>query len=113
MHLVARKEHVGVLAHSPKLGVLGVAPKRLPEVAALKGDTLDAVALLDDVVGKVIWQLPGSILSTRAKPLSSSVPSATVWPSGRVMRYHSPGTGLSASSTSSISIQLVLVGSGL
>jgi hypothetical protein len=35
--------------------------------------------------GKVTWQVPGSILSTRACPLSSSVPSAIVVPSGSVI----------------------------
>ena len=34
--------------------------------------------------GKVTWQVPGSMLSTRACPLASSVPSATVVPSGSV-----------------------------
>ena len=55
--------------------------------------------------GKVILHVPGSMLSTLAKPFSSRVPSASVVPSGNVIRYFSPATGLLLSSTSSISIQ--------
>src|SRR6266850_6628093 len=57
--------------------------------------------------GNVILHVPGSMPSTLAKPLLSSVPSAAVSPSGRMTRYDSPGTGLSFLSTNSISIQLV------
>src|SRR5260370_14706775 len=97
-----------------------MVPDRIGKKALLESDARDAISLLNNVLhrhqissqaplsksGNVTLHDPGSMPTTRANPLPSRVPSATDSPSGSVIRYLSPGTGWSSSSTISISIQL-------
>src|SRR4029077_9226849 len=112
-HLVPPQKNVGVFALGLKLSVIREVPQSFPMEPVMLADAGHAVAWFYGMFhfgyagphaslsrsGKVILHDPGSIPSTRAKPLWSSVPSATVSPSGRVILYFSPGKGSFSSST--------------